>query len=206
MFNTLQKSWELMTITITAIFTVLFFIFLIMFPAFTYLAPIFLLFGSIITAALNIYMNKIHEAEKEKRAMKRVLSNVRNTILQNRKIAVDYSEKALSPSQKFNQLNSGFWDIISANATILEIKGEELGQIMDIKMATDEINGLILTRNDIITPVSENVTAAFALSKTSTPLSTVAYTLRKKLDILIQKSDKYLSQHPKKSRHLKKKS
>lgn len=138
-------------------------------------------------------MNRIHEAQKEERAMKRVMTNVRNTILQNRKIASDYSKKALSPTQKFNQLNSGFWDIISANATILEINGEELGQIMDIKMVTDEINGLILTRNDIINPASDNVASAFSLSRTSTPLSTVAYTLRKKLDLLIQKSDNYLS-------------
>ena len=115
-----------------------------------------------------------------------------NHHIQNR-IAADYSEKAFSPTQQLYQLNSGFWDIISANATILEINGEQLGQIMDIKMVTDEINGLISTRNDIITPVSDKVTSAFALSKTSTPLSTVAYTLRKKLDILIQKSDNYLS-------------
>jgi GTP-sensing pleiotropic transcriptional regulator CodY len=139
-------------------------------------------------------MNKKHEAEKESRAMKRVMVNVRNTILQNRKIAANYSEKALSPTLKFNQLNSGFWDIISANATILEVDGDKLGQIMDIKMVTDEINGLILSRNDIINPISENVTSAFSLSRTSTPLSTVAYTLRKKLDLLIQKSDNYLSQ------------
>jgi ABC-type multidrug transport system fused ATPase/permease subunit len=193
MFNILKKSWELATIIITAILSILFFIFLVMFPEFTYLAPIFLLFGSLITASLNIYMNRIHEAQKEERAMKRVMTNVRNTILQNRKIASDYSKKALSPTQKFNQLNSGFWDIISANATILEINGEELGQIMDIKMVTDEINGLILTRNDIINPASDNVASAFSLSRTSTPLSTVAYTLRKKLDLLIQKSDNYLS-------------
>lgn len=194
MLNKEKNSWELTTIAIAVILSILFFIFLLLFPEFTYLAPIYLLFGMLITAALNIYMNKKHDAEKEERAMNRVLTNVRNTILQNRKIAADYSEKALSPTQKFYQLNSGFWDIISANATILEINGEELGQIMDIKMITDEINGLISTRNDIITPVSDKVTSAFALSKTSTPLSTVAYTLRKKLDILIQKSDDYLSQ------------
>lgn len=196
MSNIQKNSWELMTIAVTAILSILFFIFLVMFPEFTYLAPIFLLFGAVITAALNIYMSKIHEAEKEERAMKRVISNVRNTILQNSRIAVDYSEKALSPTQKFYLLNSGFWDIISANATILEINGEELGQIMDIKMLTDDINGLISTRNDIITPIAENVTSAFSLSRTSTPLSTVAYTLRKKLDILIEKSDNYLSQYP----------
>jgi inner membrane protein involved in colicin E2 resistance len=194
MLNKLKNSWELMTVAIVGFFTILFFIFLVMFPEFTYLAPIFLLSGSIITASLNIYMNKKHEAEKESRAMKRVMVNVRNTILQNRKIAANYSEKALSPTLKFNQLNSGFWDIISANATILEVDGDKLGQIMDIKMVTDEINGLILSRNDIINPISENVTSAFSLSRTSTPLSTVAYTLRKKLDLLIQKSDNYLSQ------------
>ncbi len=194
MINKLKNSWELMTVAIVGFFTILFFIFLVMFPEFTYLAPIFLLSGSIITASLNIYMNKKHEAEKESRAMKRVMVNVRNTILQNRKIAANYSEKALSPTLKFNQLNSGFWDIISANATILEVDGDKLGQIMDIKMVTDEINGLILSRNDIINPISENVTSAFSLSRTSTPLSTVAYTLRKKLDLLIQKSDNYLSQ------------
>lgn len=194
MLNKLKNSWELMTVAIVGFFTILFFIFLVMFPEFTYLAPIFLLSGSIITASLNIYMNKKHEAEKESRAMKRVMVNVRNTILQNRKIAANYSEKALSPTLKFNQLNSGFWDIISANATILEVDGDKLGQIMDIKMVTDEINGLILSRNDIINTISENVTSAFSLSRTSTPLSTVAYTLRKKLDLLIQKSDNYLSQ------------
>jgi len=194
MLNKLKNSWELVTVAIVGFFTILFFIFLVMFPEFTYLAPIFLLSGSIITASLNIYMNKKHEAEKESRAMKRVMVNVRNTILQNRKIAANYSEKALSPTLKFNQLNSGFWDIISANATILEVDGEEFGQIMDIKMVTDEINGLIFSRNDIIHPISENVASAFSLSRTSTPLSTVAYTLRKKLDLLIQKSDNYLSQ------------
>ena len=58
MLNKEKNSWELTTIAIAVILSILFFIFLLLFPEFTYLAPIYLLFGMLITAALNIYMNK----------------------------------------------------------------------------------------------------------------------------------------------------
>lgn len=198
MDNTLKSSWELTTITIVSVFTIALFIFLVYNTAYIYLAALFLLFGSIIISSLNIYINKKNAAEKEARKefkiMKRVLSIVRSTIKQNSKIASYYSTKALS-IQSFNQLNSGFWDIISVNAPILEIEGEELSEIMDIKMITDEINGLILTRNEMVGPLANDAAPGLSRSRSGIPLSSISYDLRKKLDILVEKSDEYLSKH-----------
>lgn len=155
------------------------------------------LIGSSITGILTLSLEALRierEKQKEYNIKKRILLIIEDSISSNDKLSSEYLNKFGPPYEKFQILDSGYWKLVISNAHLIDLSQDQRKLIISLEKVTDDINELILERNNLIYPLTvhpviqlnASINTAFRMQMTS-----VKGRLEGKINILKNKSQEY---------------
>ncbi|MBF4474556.1 TM7S3/TM198-like domain-containing protein [Methanobacterium formicicum] len=163
-----------------------------------YFNSLYILFGSIMVAAIGFYINSRLENEKEYRKIIRFSYIVKDNINNNKKIAekLNYILNKFG-GRKLEHLNIVFFDILTSEMIIMDLKPDFVLDLISIKELTFNINDSISKRNNILNLLNKGIPPEAELYDIydDIELAELSYMnrkLKKDFKTMIKKSSKFL--------------
>ncbi|MDY9922762.1 hypothetical protein [Methanobacterium sp.] len=164
-----------------------------------YFNSLYILFGSIIVAAIGFYLNSRLENEKEQRKIKRFMYVVNDNINTNKKIIeklkIDLDNSG--GTRLDGTLNIGFFDILSSEIISMDLNPEFVRDLIKIKELTFNMNDLIQKRNIVLHSLDNGLHPEIDLPDRYSDLeldelSQLNKMLTDDLEIILKKSSQFL--------------